>query len=185
MDNRIMAEISKIPTKEYMDHLSFREGSKGYVYLDSLDKPTAGVGHLLTAEENKRYKVGDAVDKEVTNAWLEKDSSKAYSAALSQAKEAGISNQEMINALASVNFQLGSGWRAKMPNAWKAIKVGDFDEAIDQIQFRSGVPGTIKSNWFTQTPKRVIDFSSALKEYGDLRKFMDRDKELVQSVISE
>ena len=72
-----------------------------------------------------------------------------------------------------------------MPSAWKAIKSGDFDEAVDQIQFRSGIPGTAKSNWFVQTPKRVADFSVALKEYSDLREFMDRDKEVVQSVTSE
>ena len=185
MDNSVMAEISQTPTEEYMAHLSLREGFRSDVYADSLGKLTAGTGHLLTADELEKYKEGDIIDKEVTAAWLSKDSSKAYSAALSQAKEAGISNQEMINAIAGVNFQLGIGWRKKMPSAWKAIKSGDFDEAVNQIQFKSGIPGTAKSNWFTQTPKRVTDFSIALKEYGDLRKFSDRDEEVVKSVTSE
>ena len=185
MDNRIMAEVSRVPTKEYKEHLKFREGFRNYVYLDSLGKPTAGIGHLLTAEENERYKVGEVVDEKILSSWLEKDSDKAYSAALSQAKEAGISNQRFIDALSSVNFQLGTGWRKKMPSAWKAIKSGDFDEAINQIQFKSGVPETEKSNWFIQTPKRVVDFSEALKEYGDFRQFTDKDKETVQSQTNE
>ena len=185
-----MAEISKIPTKEYMEHLNLREGFKGHVYKDTEGKLTAGTGHLLTDDELKKYKEGDVVDKEVTDAWLLKDSSKAYSASLSQAKELGISNQEMINALAGVNFQLGTSWNKKFKGAWSAMEAGDFDLAAKEAMYKNpdelkyGPPSIDRmSNWYQQTPTRVADFSRALKDYSSVRQFT-KDDEVVASGIS-
>ena len=158
--------MAERPTETFLEHLKDREGFRNYVYADSLKKLTAGTGHLLTADELLKYKKGDKIDETITAGWLEKDSATAYNAAISQAKEAGITDQAFIEALGSVNFQLGTGWRDKMPKAWKAIKAGKFDEAINQIQFKSGEKGTEKSNWSTQTPVRVEDFSDALKIYS-------------------
>ena len=158
--------MAEIPTESFLKHLLDREGFESYVYADSLGKLTGGTGHLLTEKELAKYKKGQKIDETTTKQWLIDDSSKAYNAAITQADEAGITDQAFIEALASVNFQLGTGWRDKMPKAWKAIKAGKFDEAINQIQFKSGEKGTEKSNWFTQTPVRVEDFSDALKIYS-------------------
>ena len=158
--------MAEIPTESFLKHLSDREGFESYVYADSLGKLTGGTGHLLTEKELAKYKKGQKIDETTTKQWLIDDSSKAYNAAITQADEAGITDQAFIEALASVNFQLGTGWRDKMPKAWKAIKAGKFDEAINQIQFKSGEKGTEKSNWSTQTPVRVEDFSDALKIYS-------------------
>ena len=190
MDNSIMAEISKIPTKEYMEHLKLREGFKGHVYKDTEDKLTAGTGHLLTPEELKDYKEGDIIDEKILSGWLTEDSSKAYSAALSQAKELGISNQEMINALAGVNFQLGTSWNKKFKGAWSAMEAGDFDLAAKEVMYKNpdelkyGPPSTDRmSNWYQQTPTRVADFSRALKDYSSVRQFT-KDDEVVASSTS-
>ena len=164
------------PTESFLEHLKDREGFRNYVYADSLKKLTGGTGHLLTADELLKYKEGAVIDENITTKWLEKDSAKAYNAAISQAKEAGITDQAFIEALGSVNFQLGTGWRRKMENAWKAIKAGNFDKAIDEIQFKSGEKGTEKSKWFQDTPVRVEDFSTALKSYS-----VKRDIELLKS----
>ena len=161
--------MAEIPTESFLKHLSDREGFESYVYADSLGKLTGGTGHLLTEKELAKYKKGQKIDETTTKQWLIDDSSKAYNAAITQADEAGITDQAFIEALASVNFQLGTGWRDKMPKAWKAIKAGKFDEAINQIQFKSGEKGTEKSNWSTQTPVRVEDFSDALKIYSAKR----------------
>ena len=163
------------PTQSFLDHLELREGSESYVYADSLKKLTGGTGHLLTKEELLKYKEGEEIDKTITDEWLRQDSAKAYDAAISQAKEAGIEDQAFIEALGSVNFQLGTSWRGKMKEAWKAIKAGEFDKAINEIQFKSGEKGTEKSDWFTQTPTRVEDFSAALKNYS-----MKRDSALMK-----
>ena len=126
--------MAEKPTQSFLDHLKLREGFEAYVYVDSLKKLTGGTGHLLTKEELEKYKEGDKIDEATTTGWLEKDSSKAYNAAISQAKEAGITDQAFI--------------------------------AINEIKFKSGEKGTEKSDWFTQTPTRVEDFSAALKVYS-------------------
>ena len=48
---------------EFLQHLEHREGNVDYVYLDTLGKPTCGVGHLLTQEECRQYNVGDTVSQ--------------------------------------------------------------------------------------------------------------------------
>ena len=70
----------------------------------------------------------------------------------------------MVEALASVNFQLGTGWRRKFPSAWKALKSGNYDEAIDQVIYQNPKNKSKKSAWSTQTPTRVNDFVNAIKE---------------------
>ena len=158
--------MAEIPTESFLKHLSDREGFESYVYADSLGKLTGGTGHLLTEKELAKYKKGQKIDETTTKQWLIDDSSKAYNAAIAQAKEAGITDQAFIEALGSVNFQLGTNWRSKMKNAWAAIEAGEFDKAINEIKFKSGEKGTEKSDWFTQTPTRVEDFSAALKVYS-------------------
>ena len=172
---------SQEPTQSFMKHLKVREGFRGNVYLDTLGKPTAGVGHLLTAEENALYKEGDMISPETTDRWLKQDSSKAYSAGFLQAKELGIQDQGMIEALGSVNFQLGTGWRDKFKNTWSAMKSGDFNLAASEAMFKKpGEGGNVfsmdrtqqhgTSSWAQQTPQRVQDFVGALTSYGDSQK---------------
>ena len=174
------------PTKSFLDHLEHREGFRDYVYPDSLKKLTGGIGHLLTIEDLKDYKEGDKIPETVTRKWLAEDSTKAYNAAISQAKEAGITDQALIEALGSVNFQLGTGWRKKMKNAWTAIKAGEFDEAINQIKFKSGEKGTEKSKWFKDTPVSVEDFAAALKSYSIKRDsvLMKPDEAVMDEILN-
>ena len=167
------------PTKEFMDHLKLREGEESEVYLDTSAKATVGVGHLLTAEEKELYPVGTTIDKEITDAWLEVDSVVAYNAGLDQAKEAGIADQKMVEALGSVNYQLGRGWRKKFPSAWTAIKEGDFIEAVEQIKYKNKNTKE-KSAWYKETSTRVEDFEKALKAYG--KKTRPQDYALQQMI---
>jgi len=173
--------ISDEPTESFMEHLKLREGFKENVYLDTLGKPTAGTGHLLTAEEKALYKEGDKISPEITNQWLKQDSSKAYAAGLSQSKELGIEDQGMIEALGSVNFQLGTGWRDKFKGTWSAMQSGDFNLAASEAMFKKpGEGGNVfsmdrtqqhgTSSWAQQTPQRVQDFVGALTSYGDSQK---------------
>src|SRR6476659_2932896 len=91
-----------------IDHLKLREGWKTSVYLDSLKKPTAGMGHLLTAAENATYPVGKSVQIPILEGWAQSDSLKAYKAALSQAAELRVTDADFIKILTAVNFQLGT-----------------------------------------------------------------------------
>jgi lysozyme len=71
-------------------------------------------------------------------------------------------NQEVKEALVSVNFQLGTSWTTKFPTAWKHMKVGNIDRAISEIKYTAEGSRT-KSNWNKQTPVRVLDFVNALE----------------------
>ena len=146
--------------KNFTEHLRLREGYREEVYLDTLDKPTCGTGHLLSPEENAQYAVGDTIDTAVLDRWLEEDSEKAWNAAAQQLQDLNIEKPEFIIALGSVNFQLGTQWMNKFPSAYKALQNKDYDEAIRQVSTGSGKDG--QSRWIEQTPVRVKDFIEAI-----------------------
>lgn len=78
-------------------------------------------------------------------------------AARAQAAEAGITDPDFVAALASVNFQLGTGWnRGKngFVKTWALIRKGDYAAAADEVA---------RSDWYEQTPRRVIAFQEALR----------------------
>ena len=145
---------------DYLNHLEHREGNEECVYLDTLGKPTCGVGHLLTERERQVYQVGDEVSEEQRTVWLEHDAAIAWEAAAQQMEDLNIEDVEFIIALGSVNFQLGTKWMNKFPSAYKALKDKDYDEAIYQVSTGSGKDG--QSKWKEQTPVRVKDFTDAI-----------------------
>tara|TARA_R100001509_G_C4884359_1_gene221451 strand:- start:4169 stop:6106 length:1938 start_codon:yes stop_codon:yes gene_type:complete len=147
-------EIPQEPTESFLTHLKDREGFRNKVYLDSLGKPTAGVGHLLTEEENKTYKVGDVIPDNILDNWLKQDALKAWNAALQQSKDLNVTDLDFIDALASVNFQLGTGWFKIHKNTWKFLKDKRYEEAAKEAA---------DSTWFKQTPVRVKDFQKAIR----------------------
>jgi len=152
--------INNFDMKNFLKHLKDREGDVDKVYLDSLGHPTAGVGHKLTEEELKLYKIGDVVPIELRNQWLKNDSNKALAAARLQAKNYNINDGKFIEALGNVNFQLGSSWEEKFPAYKEAMLAGNREEAIKQIQIGTGKEG--QSKWKEQTPVRVQDYVEAL-----------------------
>jgi GH24 family phage-related lysozyme (muramidase) len=129
-----------------------REGRRKDVYLDSLGKPTVGIGHLIVAADH--LKMGDTITDAQIDDLFTQDSADALSAARSQAADAGITDLTFIPYLASVNFQLGTLWTKTFPNTWKMILDGKYEEAAD------GLDGT---KWAQQTPVRVRDFQVALR----------------------
>lgn len=131
--------------------LKLREGCRNDVYLDSLKKPTVGIGHLVTSADH--LKVGDHIDDARVSALFKKDSAAALSAAKAQASKAGIKDSDFIVYLASVNFQLGTSWYTKFPKTWALIMKGEYKEAAKEAG---------KSTWNSQTPVRVKDFQQAL-----------------------
>ena len=133
--------------------MALREGCRNDVYLDTLNKPTVGIGHLVVAGD--KLKVGDVITDAQVSAFFQKDGAAAMSAARSQAVEAGISDTDFLPYLASVNFQLGTGWTGTFPNTWKMIVDGRYEDAAKALD------GTI---WAEQTPVRVKDFQDALRK---------------------
>jgi len=158
VDSVVIKEIQEVivgvPT-DVLEHLEVREGSRNKTYKDSLGKLTAGVGHLLSKEEQKKYPLGTKIPASVVKGWIRKDSKKAYTSAGEQAKELKVTSPEFVNALTSVNFQLGTSWYKKFPKAYQALKDKRYDDAIREVE---------TSLWAKQTPVRVKDFKEAINK---------------------
>jgi len=147
-----------------LEHIKDREGFRNKTYKDSLGKLTAGTGHLLSKEEQKKYPLGTKIPQNILDGWLEEDSNTAKEAARKQVAQ--ITNlkdrRDLEAALVSVNFQLGKNWTKKFPTAWKHLKKGEWEEAISEIEFTSK-NSKKESEWKKQTPVRVKDFVSAIR----------------------
>ena len=76
--------------KEFLHHLEYREGNVDHVYLDSLGKPTCGVGHLLTEQECRQYDVGERVSQRTRDNRLDQDAQRSWDAAAQQLQELNI-----------------------------------------------------------------------------------------------
>lgn len=139
-------------TKKFLEHLKMREGVKEEVYLDSLGKPTVGVGHLVTKEDV--LQVGDKISPEHIEELLRKDAAEAWDAAVAQAYQIGRMDTELIEALASVNFQLGTQWYKIHRKTWAYLLAHDWERAAKEVE---------DSLWFKQTPVRVRDFQEVLR----------------------
>ena len=145
-----------------LEHLKEREGYKQSVYLDTLGKPTGGIGHLLTSEEKKIYPVGCPLKESVIKEWYDNDIQKSLDACNDQCKILNIHDIDFKIALTSVNFQLGTSWFRKFPSAWKALCHKEYDKAMDEIMYANKEEERY-SRWYKQTPVRVKDFVEAIE----------------------
>jgi GH24 family phage-related lysozyme (muramidase) len=132
--------------------MKLREGVRNTVYLDSRNKPTVGIGHLVLPEDD--LTVGDTITDAQVDAFFQQDGAAALAAARTEAVQAGITSSDFVPYLASVNFQLGTKWTATFPNTWKMIVNGQYAAAANALN------GT---EWAEQTPVRVQDFQGALR----------------------
>ena len=140
------------PSENWYRHLHSREGYRDKVYLDSLGKPTVGMGIYVPDMQE-----GDEVDP----AWLEQETKKrtmgAWQAAVAQGNDLGVKDQDFLEGLASVNYQLGNDWNKIHKKTWALMQQGKWNEAADEAA---------NSKWNEQTPVRVRDFQQVLRSRG-------------------
>jgi lysozyme len=144
------------------EHIKLREGVKNVVYLDSVGKPTGGIGHLLNAKEIKKFPLGTVLEDSLIEDWLTEDIQTALKHANNQCSLLGVYSKDFKIALTSVNFQLGGRWIKKFPSAWKCLCDKRYDDAIDEILYQD-VEEKKHSLWYKQTPTRVKDFIQAIE----------------------
>lgn len=136
--------------KTLQEFLESREGKRYDVYLDSVGKPTVGIGHLVLPED--KLKVGDRVTDEQINKWFDNDIKKALNKALVQCNELNIHDEEIINIFVSANYQLGD-FKKVFDQTFLLIKNKRYSKAILNIA---------SSKWMQQTPIRAGDMISAI-----------------------
>ena len=136
--------------KSLQEFLESREGKRYDVYLDSVGKPTVGIGHLVLKEDN--LKVGDRVTEEQIAIWFDKDIKKALNKALAQCQELNINDEETVNIFTSANFQLGD---------FKSVFSSSFD-LIKNKRYSKAILNIATSKWMQQSPIRAGDMISAI-----------------------
>lgn len=141
------------------------EGSRLQVYVDTMGRPTVGIGHLVIASDN--LKVGDTITSDRQAQFFNQDANKALSLARSQAEGANIVNPWFTAALADANFQLGN-FVAKNPNTWNAIVNAQHE--LDQKQFdkatadfNAAADSLNSGPWMSETPVRVHNLQDAIR----------------------
>lgn len=132
-------------------HAIEREGYRRRVYLDSLGKPSIGIGHLVLPGDH--IKLDEQISKERVEELFVRDTQKALAKSVKQMEEIGVKTPEFLAALISVNFQLGD-FSVKFKNSYQLLKEGKYDEVINNLR------GSI---WMRQTPVRVKDFIKAIE----------------------
>ena len=136
--------------KTLQEFLESREGKRYDVYLDSVGKPTVGIGHLVLPGDN--LKVGDRVTEEQIAIWFDKDIQTAKNKAIVQCQELDIHNEEILNIFISANYQLGD-FKKVFNTTFDLIKNKKYAKAILNIAI---------SKWMQQTPIRAGDMISAI-----------------------
>ena len=127
------------------------EGDRNVVYVDTNGFRTVGIGHKVTDADG--LNAGDRITDAQKEAFFRADADKALRAARTQMRDAGITDQSLLTPLASVNFQLGPGWKDKFAKTWSLIRARRYGAAAREVE---------DSKWFRQdTPDRVRAFQAA------------------------
>ena len=142
----------------YTDLLHEREGFRDDIYLDTLNKPTVGYGHLLPPEYASQ--VGERpFSQGQLDDWFEDDSARGVKDAIKNVGRktwVGLNNEQKA-ALSSMAFQLGGEGQSKFKKMLEAVRAGDNAEVRKQAR---------DSKWFEQTPARVADIEAAFRASG-------------------
>lgn len=122
------------------------------VYMDSLGKPTNGVGHLITGKENPDPYKGITDQQAMDQLAADLKSKVEDAKKLCEDKEVDASNNQTLQMVViEICFQLGAAGFSKFNNGWKKIKAaqtgqGTWKAACDELK---------DSRWYRQTPERV------------------------------
>lgn len=160
--------------QKIIEHLKLREGEKLHVYLDTQGHKTVGVGHLVLPEDE--LSLGDKISQTLSDAFLKEDMRKALAAAIGQSVEIGISTDDFLIALTSVNFQLGTNWPETFYGSYPTLVDGDWEAAI---------AGFKASKWASQTPVRVNDFVKAIEKAYNEADVVKTSQPIGEEIMSE
>lgn len=131
----------------YQCQLKIHEGIKNVSYIDSVGKPTGGIGHLLRTNELVKYPVPTPISESQVNQWFQGDAQISISGAQ---RLLGIDVWDVLTdirkrACADLCYNLGEGGLSKFKRFIAGMKSGDYNLAAASLR---------DSKWFTQVGRR-------------------------------
>ena len=114
-------------------------------YKDSLDKPTGGVGHLLTKAEQKEYPEGEVIPQEQVDAWFEKDKTEALKDTERFLKGLAVPT-EVRAIVTNMVFNIGLTRLRGFKRFKSALEKSDWETAAKEM---------VDSKWFRQVGRRA------------------------------
>lgn len=142
--------IWDMDTMNLIDILDFEEGYEGRPYLCSGGYVTVGMGTRLHTElglNPKDFPI--VVSREMAEAWLHMRVKK-HTRKLGRRADIGPTFKRLDDdrkaIILSMSYQMGTTGVSKFKKMWKALEVGDHEEASKQA---------LDSLWATQTPERA------------------------------
>ena len=130
------------------------EGKVDESYLDSEGLLTAGIGHLLTSEEQRKYPKGTPVPEAIVKAWYAEDLREAK---VDAEKFFTSENPEINNILTNMAFNLGATRLRGFKKFKAALKAGDLEEASRQM---------LDSKWSGQVHGRATRLAERMRNAG-------------------
>lgn len=109
------------------------EGKRREVYLDTEDKPTVGIGHLLNKQERDQWPVGYDVGENVINSLWEKDFAGHYGDIKKNFPDYDKLDPIRRGAITDMAFNLGAGFYKLWPIFTKQIQNKEYAEASKNI----------------------------------------------------
>ena len=123
------------------------EGCVYKIYLCSEGHKTAGIGHLLTKEDEEyEYELGTSVSEERVTQWFYKDVQTCIQDCKDIFNDFGSLPEDIQYVLANMAFQLGGPRLRKFRKMIAAAETGDWEEMATQME---------DSRWFNQTTNRA------------------------------
>jgi len=152
IDGNNTAGVSRLGTFRWRQDLLGAEGLRLKVYKDSLGNNTVGVGELVGDDMN----VGDEVPIELAESMFQASTDEALNAGVRISRDLGVQDEGAKLGLAAAVFQLGERGLGKFQKTAAAIKAKDWDAFSTEIR---------NSDWYEQTPKRVLYFEEQMKSH--------------------
>lgn len=144
----------------YQCQLKNHEGIKYVSYIDSVGKPTGGIGHLLRDNELSLYPVPTPISEEQVTSWFNQDASSSITGAqeLLGIDTWGELSDNRKRACADLCYNLGKNGLSKFKTFLGAMKSGDYQAAGAALK---------DSLWYRQVGRRGPDIIAMIVQDVD------------------
>ena len=140
------------------EQLKIDEGVKYEIYLDHLDLPTFGIGHLvLESDQEFEEPVGTAVSEERVNECFERDVEIVLSDCETLYPDYYDLPEEVQQIVANMMFNMGRPRLSKFKGMKRGVDAQDWNAAADEM---------VDSAWYRQVTNRADRLVERMRAVG-------------------